>query len=101
MITILLAFFGCVLIGLSIFVLYRGSFNANTNESDAKKLFDRFWRADPSRARVRGGTGLGLSIVKHVASKHGGEVTVWSVPGVGSTFSLRLPVYTPTQESVQ
>ena len=70
-------------------------------ENDIDRIFERFYRVDPARSRQTGGTGLGLSIVKHVASKHGGEVTVWSVPGVGSTFSLRLPVYTPTQESVQ
>ena len=70
-------------------------------ENEIDRIFERFYRVDPARSRQTGGTGLGLSIVKHVASKHGGEVTVWSVPGVGSTFSLRLPVYTPTQESVQ
>ena len=43
-------------------------------------------------SRVTGGTGIGLSIVKHVAVSHGGEVTLWSRPGQGSTFTLRLPV---------
>jgi two-component system sensor histidine kinase SenX3 len=42
---------------------------------------------------VTGGTGLGLAIVKHVCQNHGGECTVWSEPGVGSTFTLRLPSY--------
>ena len=51
----------------------------------------RFYRVDPARSRDTGGTGLGLSIVKHVAADHGGEVTVWSQPGRGSTFTLRLP----------
>ncbi|WP_372593891.1 sensor histidine kinase [Actinotalea sp.] len=56
------------------------------------RLFERFYRVDPARSRETGGTGLGLSIVKHVAADHGGEVTVWSQPGKGSTFTLRLPV---------
>jgi two-component system sensor histidine kinase SenX3 len=70
-------------------------------ESDVDRIFERFYRVDPARSRQTGGTGLGLSIVKHVASKHGGEVKVWSVQGIGSTFSLRLPIYTPTPESIQ
>ena len=65
--------------------------NKETQEH-IERVFDRFWRADPSRSRIRGGTGLGLSIVKHVAQNHGGEIKVWSVPGIGSTFSLRLPI---------
>ena len=48
-------------------------------------------RSDPARSRSTGGTGLGLAIVKHVATNHGGEVSVWSVEGSGSTFTLRLP----------
>lgn len=55
------------------------------------RVFERFYRIDPARSRATGGTGLGLSIVKHVAADHGGEVTVWSQPGRGSTFTLRLP----------
>jgi two-component system sensor histidine kinase SenX3 len=58
---------------------------------DQKRVFERFYRVDPARSRATGGTGLGLSIVKHVAANHGGEVTVWSMPGQGSTFTLRLP----------
>lgn len=61
-------------------------------ESDTERVFERFYRVDPARSRETGGTGLGLSIVKHVASNHGGEVTLWSKPGIGSTFALRLPV---------
>ena len=70
-------------------------------ESDLERIFERFYRVDPARSRETGGTGLGLSIVKHVATKHGGDITVWSSPNVGSTFALRLPIYqTPgeTQE---
>ena len=55
------------------------------------RIFERFYRVDPARARATGGTGLGLSIVKHVAATHGGEVRVWSVEGEGSTFTLVLP----------
>ena len=55
------------------------------------RIFERFYRVDPARHRSTGGTGLGLSIVKHVAASHGGEVTVWSVEGHGSTFTLSLP----------
>jgi two-component system sensor histidine kinase SenX3 len=58
---------------------------------DQERVFERFYRVDAARSRHTGGTGLGLSIVKHVASNHGGEVTLWSRPGQGSTFTLRLP----------
>ncbi|CAB4366856.1 MAG: histidine kinase [Actinobacteria bacterium] len=64
------------------------------HENELDRIFERFYRVDPARSRETGGTGLGLSIVKHVATKHGGEVKVWSSPSVGSTFALRLPVYT-------
>ena len=55
------------------------------------RIFERFDRVDPARHRSTGGTGLGLSIVKHVAATHGGDVSVWSVEGQGSTFTLTLP----------
>ncbi|MFF1832475.1 sensor histidine kinase [Paenarthrobacter sp. NPDC058040] len=58
---------------------------------DQERVFERFYRVDAARSRHTGGTGLGLSIVKHVVSNHGGEVTVWSQPGQGSTFTIRLP----------
>lgn len=61
-------------------------------EVDLERIFERFYRVDPARSRQTGGTGLGLAIVKHVTTKHGGEVTVWSKQGSGSTFTLRLPV---------
>lgn len=60
--------------------------------ADQDRVFERFYRVDPARSRDTGGTGLGLSIVKHVAADHGGDVSVWSQPGRGSTFTLRLPV---------
>ena len=55
------------------------------------RLTERFYRVDRSRSRDTGGTGLGLAIVKHVAQRHGGELSIASVPGAGSTFTLRLP----------
>ena len=61
------------------------------SEKDRERIFERFYRVDPARSRATGGTGLGLAIVKHVAASHGGEVTVWSSEGQGSTFTLRLP----------
>jgi two-component system sensor histidine kinase SenX3 len=62
------------------------------NEEDQNRVFERFYRVDPSRSRDTGGTGLGLAIVKHVAISHQGEIRVFSKPGVGSTFTLRLPL---------
>jgi len=64
--------------------------------SELERIFERFYRVDPARSRVTGGTGLGLAIVKHVCQNHGGECTVWSEVGVGSTFTLRLPAYQET-----
>jgi two-component system sensor histidine kinase SenX3 len=61
-------------------------------EGEQSRIFERFYRVDPARSRVTGGTGLGLAIVKHVCANHGGECTVWSVMGEGSTFTLRLPL---------
>jgi two-component system, OmpR family, sensor histidine kinase SenX3 len=58
---------------------------------ELERIFERFYRVDPARARSTGGTGLGLSIVKHVAASHGGEVKVWSVHGEGSSFTISLP----------
>ncbi len=61
-------------------------------EGEQSRIFERFYRIDPARSRITGGTGLGLAIVKHVCVNHGGECTVWSVEGEGSTFTLRLPL---------
>ena len=71
------------------------------SDAEQDRIFERFYRVDPARSRQTGGTGLGLSIVKHVAAKHGGEVRIWSVENVGSTFSLRLPIYLPPMESTE
>jgi two-component system phosphate regulon sensor histidine kinase PhoR len=54
-------------------------------------IFERFYRVDRARSRSLGGTGLGLAIVKHLARAHGGEATVRSTPGEGSTFTIELP----------
>lgn len=59
---------------------------------DLERIFERFYRVDPGRARETGGTGLGLSIVRHVAENHGGSVLVDSREGEGSTFTLELPM---------
>ncbi|MDP1804317.1 MAG: ATP-binding protein [Acidimicrobiales bacterium] len=58
---------------------------------DLERIFERFYRVDRARSRGTGGTGLGLSIVHHVATNHGGDVSVESIEGRGSTFTLRLP----------
>jgi len=60
--------------------------------AQAERVFDRFWRADPARARTTGGTGLGLSISAEDAALHGGRLQVWGVPGRGASFRLLLPV---------
>lgn len=60
-------------------------------DAEQDRIFERFYRVDSARSRQTGGTGLGLSIVKHVMAQHGGEVSVWSQSGRGSTFTLVIP----------
>jgi len=61
------------------------------DKEQVNRVFDRFWRADPARARTTGGTGLGLSIAREDAHLHGGWLEVWARPGFGSSFRLTLP----------
>ncbi len=67
-------------------------------EAEIERIFERFYRVDPARSRETGGTGLGLSIVKHIITKHGGEISVWSSENVGSTFSIRLPIQSQKED---
>ncbi len=62
---------------------------------DLPRIFERFYRVEKARSRLKGGTGLGLSIVKHIMSLHGGEVSAQSHPGRGSTFRLEFPIAPP------
>ncbi len=59
---------------------------------DAARVFERFYRTDPSRARQAGGSGLGLSIVAALVHAHGGEVSVSTAEGEGAAFTVRLPL---------
>jgi two-component system sensor histidine kinase SenX3 len=70
-------------------------------ESEQARIFERFYRVDAARSRATGGTGLGLAIVKHICANHGGEVTVWSEPGHGSTFTMRLPAAQPGRATAE
>ena len=72
---------------------------AGISPENQERIFERFYRADPSRSRETGGTGLGLSIVKHVAKTHRGEIKLFSQVGVGSTFTLRVPLATASDPS--
>jgi two-component system sensor histidine kinase MtrB len=66
-------------------------YGVGLTEQHIERVFDRFWRADPSRSRIRGGTGLGLSIAREDAQLHGGEIKVWGEMGNGSNFVVTLP----------
>ncbi|MEN9740927.1 MAG: hypothetical protein RLZ72_1193 [Actinomycetota bacterium] len=69
-------------------------------KDEQNRIFERFYRVDSSRSRQTGGTGLGLALVKHIVFSHGGEITLFSQKGVGSTFTVSLPLYElPTEES--
>jgi len=70
-------------------------------ERDLERVFERFYRSDPARSRATGGTGLGLAIVKHVAANHGGSVGLWSRPGTGSTFTLRIPAHVSPEPATE
>jgi two-component system sensor histidine kinase SenX3 len=69
-------------------------------EDQQTRVFERFYRVDKARSRATGGTGLGLAIVKHVALNHGGDVKLWSLPGTGSTFTLRIPAHLDQVERI-
>ena len=66
-------------------------FGIGLDKESALRVFDRFWRADPSRSRIRGGTGLGLSMALEDARLHNGELEVYGEPGKGANFVLTLP----------
>jgi two-component system sensor histidine kinase SenX3 len=61
--------------------------------AELERIFERFYRVDYARSRANGGTGLGLAIVKHIAAIHGGDVSVWSQVGQGSTFTIKIPAH--------
>ena len=69
----------------------RGLRAAKTGEKDREHIFDRFYRADSSRARHSGGIGLGLIAARAFAEAHGGQIEVKSWPGDGAAFTLRFP----------
>lgn len=70
------------------------------SRADLERIFERFYRVDFARSRANGGTGLGLAIVKHIAAAHGGDVSVWSQLGQGSTFTMSLPTPSIADQSV-
>jgi two-component system sensor histidine kinase MtrB len=66
-------------------------FGVGLRKNELNRVFDRFWRADPARARTKGGTGLGLSIAQEDAQLHGGVIEVWGEIGKGSQFTFTFP----------
>ncbi|HLU97930.1 MAG TPA: MtrAB system histidine kinase MtrB [Thermobifida alba] len=72
-------------------------YGVGLKEGEEHLCFDRFWRADPARARTTGGTGLGLAIAKEDAQLHGGWLQAWGRPGKGSQFRLSLPRVSGTE----
>lgn len=68
---------------------------------DLDRVFERFYRVDRARSRDTGGTGLGLAIVRHVANNHGGDVSVTSIEGEGSTFSLKIPKFVRREQAMK
>ncbi len=66
-------------------------------DSDAQRVFERFYRADPARARTGGGSGLGLSIVAAIVTAHGGTVSAASTPGEGLVVTVLIPISTVQQ----
>ena len=68
---------------------------AGIASADLRRVFERFYRADPSRSRNAGGTGLGLPIARWIAEEHGGTVELASTPGEGTTATVRLPALLP------
>jgi len=68
--------------------------------SEQARIFQRFYRVDPSRAKSVPGTGLGLAIVKHILILHGGSIRVESEPGTGSRFTVSLPASAPREAPV-
>jgi two-component system sensor histidine kinase BaeS len=71
-----------------------GDTGAGISPEHLPHIFDRFYRADPSRSRETGGSGLGLAITRHLVEAHGGTIEARSTEGAGSTFTIRLPLAT-------
>lgn len=69
--------------------------------TEVQRIFERFYRVDYARSRDNGGTGLGLSIVKHIAAAHGGQVSVWSKLGQGSTFTVQMPAHPDMRQNAE